>query len=66
MMFQITVHYVGGNTESFDFAEVESARMFMRERDQSDQVAFTTVSLRPRLECLGDPAGQRGSLRVGD
>jgi hypothetical protein len=65
-MFQITVHYVGGNTESFDFAEVESARMFMRERDQSAQVAFTTVSMRPRRERLGAPARQRGSSRTGD
>lgn len=52
-MFQITVHYVGGNTESFVFAEVESARTFMRERDQSEQVAFTTVSMRPRHEGPG-------------
>lgn len=65
-MFQITVHYVGGNTESFDFAEINSARMFMRERDQSDQVAFTTVSMRPRRERLGAPSGRRSARSTAD
>ena len=66
MMFQITVHYVGGNTETFDFTEVDSARMFMRERDQSDQVAFTTVSMRPRRDRLGTTTGQGNMPRTGN
>ncbi len=65
-MFQITVHYVGGNTETFDFAEVDSARMFMREHDKCDQVAFTTVSMRPRRERQRTANGQGGRPRTGN
>ncbi|MCA9102859.1 MAG: hypothetical protein KDA63_16985 [Planctomycetales bacterium] len=65
-MFQVTVHYVGGKKEAFEFADVDTARDFMRARDKSDRVAFTTVSIWPRHESHRLPFARSASHPVAE